>query len=167
MKSNALYRQTTNAFDKKELDFCKRVLGTLKDAQLPCSTFDFEVNLDQLTLDHELIETDTAIRDKSKQISDFKRDVELKIKENKVREMWLKHSKEGANPHMAEIILKNKKIFQVENIMLLKKRMEKDPTLGEPLLKRTVNFQHHVNKLSKQSRYEKAEIVCSDNLAQL
>jgi hypothetical protein len=167
MKSNAIYRQLGDSFDKKEMQFCKRVLSTLKGTEFQTSNADFDVHLDDLCLQHKLTETETMIRDKLRQMSDYKKDIELKHKENKVREMWLKHTKEGASAKFGEIILKNKKIFQVENIMLLKKRIEKDQTVGVPILKSSVTFQDGVNRLSSTDRFEKSELVWSTHSAKL
>lgn len=167
MKANVLHREVADAFDKREVKFCKKILGTLKDTEMPRQNIDHDLNMGNLALEHRLVETELAISDNIQSLNELKRMEELKQKEKKVREMWLKQSKEGKNPHLTDIILKNKKVFQVENIMLLRKRMEKDSTLGDPVLKSTEVFKMSVEKMNQRTRFERNMIVDEANQAKL
>ena len=70
--------------------------------------------------------------------------------EKETRDQWKQRDgPDLLSRRMAEVIFKHKKVFQVENVVMLKRRMEKDPAIGDTITKSIDKFQNKVSQLNK------------------
>lgn len=150
LQMKVLKRNCKDEFDNNEAKFCKRLMNVKRISEVPPSNTVRDDCFSDLNLNHKLIDTDTRVSEGLRRLDESKRATEVKRMEKQTRDQWKQRDgPDLLSRRMAEVIFKHKKVFQVENVVMLKRRMEKDPAIGDTITKSIDQFQNKVSQLSK------------------
>lgn len=149
LQEKTSYCKSVEKFDKSELTFCKNMLAVSNKIQSLGSDANPDTCFSDVVLQSKLIDVATITDSSLRMAAARKKALEVKKKEIEARQQWLKNAgTDQMKKRFAEAVFKNKRVFQVENILMLKKRMEKDPQVGAGILKNVDQFKQSVEKLN-------------------
>ena len=153
IKGACVYRIMNEDFDKKEFNFCKKMIAVKSRSSIENKDELIEdSNLERIDLKHKLIGKKISVNEESKRILEKSKDPEVK------RYSYRKNKEQRTvRPTIADLVYNHRKIFRVENVVMLRKKMEKDPIIHNSVVKRTEFLQ------SKAEGYTPEEIISRTN----